>query len=266
MKNARHRGDGGSDTIELYRPTSSLSVPCPTPMQEPELTRILEHALHAHIASRCHRAYRHDLRNGLQGIYGGFDALSRLLRLPTDAGKVERVTDMVRQAIAGHEKSLDRVLHALSPLEQTPEPADASLLLQGLTKFLTNDAAASRVTLRSAMPQPVMVQVRTNKLRLVLLSLMLDAIDAMQGGGELQLNCNVLEGAAVLELIDTRAGSPLEHPWQLDHTTSPAYRGWTLYVARQMILAESGHIECHAAPSGARRIRIALPAATSISA
>jgi signal transduction histidine kinase len=232
-------------------------------MQESELNRILEHALQAQMASRCHRAYRHDLRNGLQGIYGGFDALSRLLRLPnTDTTRVERTTDLVRQAITGHEKSLDRVLHALSPLEQAPEPADASLLLQELLKFLTNDAAAKRVTLRNAA-QPVTIHVRTDKLRLVLLSLMVDAIDAMPGGGTLQISCNSVEGAAVIEFADTRAELLPEDPWRLDFTAAPAYRGWTLPVARQLILAEAGTIDCVAGPSGGRSVRIALPAASS---
>jgi len=229
-------------------------------MHEPELTRILEHALHAQLASRCHRAYRHDFRNGLQGIYGGFDALSRLLQSPKDAAKVERTTDFVRQAITGHEKSLDRVLSALSPLEQEPESIDVNALLQELVKFLTNDAAANRVSLRNSALQPVSARVRSNKLRLVLLSLMIDAIDAMPSGGTLQLNSNVLDGTASIELTDTRLDALPADPWQLDFTTSPLYRGLTLYVARQLMVAEAGHVDCEPCPTGGRWVRISLPA------
>ena len=230
-------------------------------MQEPQLIHVLEQALHAQLASRCHRAYRHDLRNGLQGIYGGFDALSRLLQVPKDASKVTRTTDLVRQAIAGHEKSLDRVLLALSPREQIAEPLDVSMLLQELTRFLTNDAAANRVTLRAGASQPVMATARSNKLRLVLLSLMIDAIDGMAGGGTLQCDCELRAPLAVIELTDTRVAALPEQPWQLDFTTSPAYRGWTLYVARHLILEESGQIDCEPNAGGGRRVRITLPAA-----
>ena len=229
-------------------------------MHEPELTRILEHALHAQIAARCHRAYRHDLRNGLQGIYGGFDALNRLLQSPKDAARVERTVDFVRQAITGHEKSLDRVLHALSPLEQAPEPTEVSVLLQELVKFLTNDAAANRVTLRNSTAHPVSARVRSNKLRLVLLSVMIDAIEAMPGGGVLQLISSTSNGAPLIEFTDTRADALPEDPWKLDLDTTPVYRGWTLYAVRQLIVAEAGRIDCEASPTGGRCVRIWLQA------
>ncbi len=231
-------------------------------MQDNEWLRILEPALHAQIAVRCHRAYRHDIRNGLQGIYGGFDALSRMLQAPArDAAKIERTTDFVRQAVTGHEKSLDRLLHGVAPLDQEPATFDASLLLAELVKFLTNDAAAHRVSLRNAATQSVMVRMRAHRLRLALLSLMIDAIDAMPGGGTLQLGCGIVDGAIRLELSDTRTAAAPGDVWALDLSTTPPYRGWTGFVARQIVIAEGGHIACKLAPAGGRSIHIGVPAA-----
>jgi signal transduction histidine kinase len=229
-------------------------------MHDPELARILEPALHALIASRCHRAYRHDLRNGLQGIYGGFDALGRLLQTPArDAAKVERTTDFVRQAITGHEKSLERVLHGLAPLEQPAELIDAGVMLQELAKFLTNDAAAQRVSLRTSVAEPAPVRVRPQKLRLALLSLLIDAIDAIDAtasGSALQLASTVANDRVLIELADSRPVVAEVDPWALDLTTVPPQRGLTLFVVRQLVLGEGGTIECE---SGAgRTVRISL--------
>ena len=231
-------------------------------MQESDWARILEPALHAAIASRCHRAYRHDLKNGLQGIYGGFDALHRLLQMPVrDLTKVERTNDFVRQAINGHEKSLERVLHGLSPLEQPPERIDVTVLLQELVKFLINDAAAQRVSIRGVESAVLPVQVRPAKLRLVVLSLMIDAIDAMPVGGSLQVSTTLALPWTVLELTDTRATPLPENPWVPNFDTTPSHHGWTLFVARHLILAEAGGIECETLLDGGRKIRITLPAA-----
>jgi signal transduction histidine kinase len=229
-------------------------------MHESEWARILEPALHALIAKRCHRAYRHDLRNGLQGIYGGFDALNRLLQMPVrDAAKVERTSEFVRQAITGHEKSLERVLHGLAPLDQSAEPIDAGTLLQELVKFLINDAAAQRVTLRAAQIARAMVQVQVPKLRLALLTLLIDGIDAMSNGGTLQVSVTSAEQTVLLELSDERPGEPVTDPWALDFGTVPAYRGWALHVVRQLISAEGGTIVCQPAAGGGRHISITLP-------
>ncbi len=150
------------------------------------------------------------------------------------------------------------MLHALSPLEPAPESTDVSTLLQDLAKFLTNDAAVNRVSLRNSVTQSVVARVRSNKLRLVLLSLMIDAIDAMPGGGVLQLSCSTAPGAASIELADTRPGVLPENPWELDFTASPLYRGLTMYVVRQLIVAEGGHIDCEPCPTGGRCVGISL--------
>jgi hypothetical protein len=232
-------------------------------MQDSDWARILEPALHAAISTRCHRAYRHDLKNGLQGIYGGFDALNRLLQLQVrDTAKVERTTDFVRQAVTGHEKGLERVLHSLSPLEQAPESMDVSLLAHELCKFLTNDATAHRVTLRCSAAQPAVSNSRPPKLRLALLSLMVDAIDAMPAGGTLQLSVSTDQHGVQLLLRDTREAAASADPWTLDLTTTPPHRGWTLFVVRQLILTEGGSIDCDF--GAGRTFRIILPTAVSI--
>lgn len=231
-------------------------------MQATDWIRILEPALHAHLAIRCHRAYRHDLRNGLQGIYGGFDALSRLLQAPKDNARVERITDFVRQAVTNHEKSLERVLLSLAPLEQAAEPIDVSALLTELARFLTNDAAVHRVSLRSNIAQPVTALVRAPKLRLVLLGLMVDAIDAMPSGGVLQVGTR-MNAAAWIELADTRAAPLAAAPAELDLHDSPPHRGWLGYVVSQLIAAEGGSVEYAPADGGGWRITLQLPAAAS---
>jgi two-component system sensor histidine kinase HydH len=208
-------------------------------MQDSDWARCLEPALHAVIAVRCHRAYRHDLTNGLQGIYGGFDALTRLLQLPV--------------------RDLAKVVHGLAPLEQPTASIDICVMLQELVKFLINDAAAHRVTLRGPQFTGVTVRAQPHKLRLIFLSLMIDAIDAMSSGGTLQANVTTANQEMLLELSDERPGELPVDPWALDFSCTPVHRGWTLFVVRHLVAAEGGNILCEAGARGGRNIRISLP-------
>ena len=87
-------------------------------MNNQALNRVLELALHAMVSERCKSSYLHDLRNGLQGIYSCFNALTRLLKGSAPASiSVEKKTDFARRAIVSHEKSLERILGDLVPSE-----------------------------------------------------------------------------------------------------------------------------------------------------
>ena len=71
-------------------------------------TSLLEDALRAYLNRRCRRAYAHDLRNGLQGIFGGVDALTRAARSTKPLSvPLEQLTQFVQQAIGNHERGLE---------------------------------------------------------------------------------------------------------------------------------------------------------------
>jgi signal transduction histidine kinase len=227
---------------------------------------ILHLALQAMITERCKRAYVHDLRNGLQGIYGSTEVVKRLLTASgSPAVSVsEKSIEMMRRSLASYEESLRSTCDHLmpEPLEKTAVCVDK--LLRNLAAFLNGDAAAHGVSLRIAGDPGINVVVNPHALRLTLLSLLVDAIDTMPNGGELQLEARLSGALVVIDItampISGTVRRDLTNAWQLDLSASPSYAGLVFHVVRNLVQADAGSIELTARDEGTK-VSIRYPAA-----
>jgi signal transduction histidine kinase len=229
------------------------------------LQALLEQALHTRMLQRCRHAYLHDVRNGLQAVRAGIEAVNRSLRNAStganpNAGPPEKYVEFMQQAIVGHEKSLQATFEYLAPEEPgSLAPIDVSLMVRELARFLSNDAAHRSVKVGVHVPDVVLVTARAHKLRLALLSLLVDAIDAMPHGGELQVEVTLSEARVLVEFRDTRT----DHTEELDATldvlalTGEPAQHALLFVVRRLIVADQGSLECSALNPG-RMVRISL--------
>ncbi len=211
---------------------------------------LLEDALRAHLNRRCRRAYAHDLRNGLQGIFGGVDALARAART-TLSGKplnvpLEQLTTFVQQAIANHERGLERVLESIAPEQQAPSPVSCRELLIELARFLANDAARNSVRIRQDFNDDLKTTTVISRLRLIALGLLTDSIDGLAGGGEIRMAGQTSEGRVHIEIIDTR--------------TRPRTASFVTDTIERLVAELSGRIESKQNESGGCTVRVELPA------
>jgi signal transduction histidine kinase len=219
-----------------------------------------EHALHAWLIARLERSYWHDVRNGLQGLYGTMDAMGRALRNPATSVPADRLVAMGRQALTAHEQSLQTVVRELLWQRDTPVPFNLSELLATVARFLRNDATAHHVTLRVLDCAPANVVARVDSLRFVLLCLAVDAIDR-GGGGELVLGCGSdgTHCTVTVQWPETAAGAD-----QAAATDSFGHE-LILPVARALVQAEGGMLSVPdatgSAVPGRPSVRISLPAA-----
>ena len=209
---------------------------------------LLEDALRASLNRRCRRAYAHDLRNGLQGIFGGVDALTRAAR-SLSSGKpltvpLEQLTTFVQQAITNHERGLERVLDAITPEAHEPALISCRELLIELSRFLTNDAARNGVRIRQDFDDELKITTQAARLRLIGLALLTDSIDALTEGGEIRIAGRTAQGRVHVEIIDTRSQS---RPVSFVSET-----------IEQLVTALGGRIESKQHDGGAE-VRIELP-------
>ncbi len=158
-------------------------------MNDTEWPVVMEDALRGHLSRRCRRAYAHDMRNGLQGIYGGVDALARAARAakPTSI-PLEQVAQFVQQAITNHERGLERILESIAPEDAVIAPVAVDELMGALARFLTNDAARNGVRLKLDLGGKMLAAVVPAQLRLVFLGLLTDAIDSIPAGGDIRIS------------------------------------------------------------------------------
>lgn len=217
-------------------------------MSDTDRPLLLEHALRGYLSRRCKRAYAHEVRNGLQGIYGGVDALTRATRADKPSTvPLERLTQFVQQAIANHERGLEHMLENIAVEEQALHAAvDLKALLSDLLRFLTHDAARHSVRSSLHIDQRLMTEAAPSKLRLVFLGLLTDAIDAMPGGGEMRISAQKTGACIQVDLTDSRTdGTPTS---------------FVLEAIGFLVAQVSGRIDTTAPGDTSYRVRVELPA------
>lgn len=209
---------------------------------------LLEDALLAYLNRRCRRAYSHDLRNGLQGIFGGVDALTRAARATPDkplAVPLEQLTTFVQQAITNHERGLDRVLESLAPEQQAATLISCGELLTELARFLTNDAARHNIRVRQDFSDDLKITAPLSRLRLIVLGLLTDSIDAQPTGGEIRISGRTTDRRVQFEIVDTRV--------------EPRKDSLVSEAIEHLVAKLSGRIESRRTDGG-QEVRVELPA------
>jgi hypothetical protein len=210
-------------------------------------TSLLEDALRAYLNRRCRRAYAHDLRNGMQGIFGGFDALSRAARSTKPlAIPLEQLTEFVQQAITNHERGLERLLESMAPDRQTPEVISLRDLLTEQTRFMTNDTARHGIRVALDFNDDMKVLAMPGRVQLIGLGLLTESIDAMPSGGEIRIAGRTTADRVHFEFTDSR--------------TAPRPSTFVNEAIERLVAELSGHIELTQGAAGCQT-QVHLPAA-----
>jgi hypothetical protein len=206
---------------------------------------MMEDALRAYLCRRCKRAYAHDMRNGLQGIQAGLDALARAARPnKPSAVPLEQLSQFVQQAITNHERGLDRVLDSVAPEEFEPAPVKVRELLVDLARFLTTDAARNRVRIKVDMSDDIVAHVAPAKLQLIFIGLLTHGIDTLTNGGDIAITAESVDAQIQIDFIDGR--------------TSDDADTFLVRAITEVVAHSSGHIERKQVERG-YRVRLRVP-------
>jgi signal transduction histidine kinase len=103
----------------------------------------------------------------------------------------------------------------------------------------------------------------------VFLNLILNALQAMPGGGTLTVSAAVSGGWVEVQLSDTGAGmsaETLSHLFQPFFTTKPQGTGLGLVITRQIIDQHRGSVHCESTPGQGTTFTIRLPLAEAAQA
>ncbi|MCJ7544901.1 MAG: ATP-binding protein [Phycisphaerae bacterium] len=177
--------------------------------------------------------------------------LRRLLSVQEETGRLKGI--------------LDDFLQFAGKVELNPTVTDLRALMGELTDFFMPQAEAARVVLRTALPEtPVSARVDGKLLKQALLNLMLNAVQAMDRGGELLIRLSAARSQALIEVTDTGPGIPTEHlpkVFQVYFSTKSGGSGLGLPTTRRIIREHGGDIRVQSALGKGTRFVISLPLA-----
>jgi len=202
----------------------------------------------------------HEIRNPLAGIAGVVDIIGRDLPATSPARAV--VKD-VRQEIA-------QINHILTDLLQTARPHPPEIRKSDLNTTIEHAVMLAR---QQALSKPIQIEFKkdeslpevehdSSQIHQVLLNLLLNAIQAIEGAGKVNVETGSYGGSAVITVSDTGRGIPPEdlgNIFRPFYTTKGNGTGLGLSLARRIVEEHQGHIEVSSVVGAGSKFTVLLP-------
>jgi len=230
----------------------------------------LAHALRVISIGELASGLAHELNQPLSAIANGVEACARYVR----SGKVkaDKILGLLDEASSEAVRAGEIVEHLRGFIEKrAPRFARADLceIARGVLRLLAHEIERARVDVQLDLsPRPIPIHADRIQIEQVVVNLIQNAIEAIQGGGHhgrtMQLRARALKGMAELSVTDTGPGVSVEATGRLFEpffTSKPHGLGMGLSISRSIIEAHRGRIWVERPGDGVRgtTVRFALP-------
>lgn len=186
----------------------------------------------------------HEIRNPLAGIAGVIEIVGRDLPITSP---VRAVVDDVRLEIKQINHLLTDLLQMARPHPPEVHPSDLNITVEHAVVLASQQVASTpiRIELRKDPNLPT-VEHDSGKIHQLLLNLLLNAVQAIDGAGTIRVEISPLRGNAAIVVIDTGRGIAPEHLpniFRPFYTTKGYGTGLGLSLVRRITEEHHGRIE-----------------------
>jgi len=216
----------------------------------------------------------HEVRNPLNA------AVLQLHLLERDVGKLHleetkskallKRTEIVGAEIGRLNRLLTEFLDLARPRGIAHEPVHLGSLVEEVLALESGTAASFGVTIeRDLDPEGCVAIGDHEKLKQVVINLVVNAIEAMKEGGTLSAKATCEDGNVVLTLEDTGVGIEPDHMHEVFEpffTTKEAGTGLGLSIVRKIVDQHAGDVRIESHRGKGTRVTVAIPAAPQKSA
>ena len=209
----------------------------------------------------------HELNNPLMGIING--AQYCLSQTPDDDERHQVLQDVERETrrCVGIVKNLLAFSRTNVHGPRTLQEVDPALLVEQIARLLDYRASRDGITLSvDATAAPSRARVDAEGLRQVLMNLLTNAFDAVQGCAKRAVSVQLGQDAGnlVIRVRDTGVGIPPDAQGRIFdpfYTTKPAGRGTGLGLATGWSIVQESHgtLHCHSRPGSGTTMTVRLP-------
>ncbi len=201
----------------------------------------------------------HEIRNPLAGIKGAIEVIASR-RAPDDPERP------IMRDIISRIESLGELLNDVMVFARPRPPTFAMVPLRGLVQdaitLLRRDPITANVALEVTADEEVVAAVDADLIRATLVNLLLNAAQAMQGNGRVDVTIGRRDATAVIEVRDTGPGIPAEVREQIFEpffTTKARGGGLGLSVALRTAELHRGALTAACPPEGGTVMTLTLP-------
>ncbi len=206
----------------------------------------------------------HEIKNPLSTIQLNLQLLQEDLPSETVVGsRVHSRLRTVRQEASRLREILDDFLKYAGRLELECEVTDVGVMVEELSDFFFPQASSQQVRLRYERPaESVKAKLDPRLMKQAVLNLMLNATQAMTGGGELILKVEQVDGQAEITITDTGPGiSPelQDQIFQAYYTTKKGGTGLGLPMTRRIAEEHGGTIRLESEMGKGSKFTLSVP-------
>lgn len=201
----------------------------------------------------------HEIRNPLTSV----QLLIQTARKDPSAGLDREDLVLIESELGRIEESLRIFLDYARPSKPQREACDLARIIRDTLNLTRTRAEQQHVAIRFAVPfEPILLFADPRQLRQVVMNLVLNALDAMPGGGTLEVETKANANVVGLFVSDTGQGIPPEifprlfEPFATDKETG---LGLGLVVSKRIVEDHGGTIVGTNRPERGARFEVRLP-------
>ena len=202
----------------------------------------------------------HELNNPLNNIYLSTQVLAREVSTNCPPDMKEVFSDILSQTVRV-KKIVGDLLEFARGREPHFQDVELAGLIRGLFKRIRNEGESVACTLASDRSE-VMVWADQGQLEQVFINLFTNAVEAMAGRGELQVNISSAGDGVTITVVDSGAGihrEALEKIFEPFYTTKDKGTGLGLAIVHTLIKKNHGDITVASEEGRGTTFTIALP-------
>jgi signal transduction histidine kinase len=228
-----------------------------------EANQLLAHNEKVATLGRVAAQVAHEVRNPLTGLLLYSEHLKGKIdgKLPNgDAILIDKIIETINNLTA----TTEQILNFARPVTLAPRSVDLNGVARDVTQLLSTEIAAHSVeTKLDLADSPVAGMLDEPSIRATTLNLVLNAIQAMPGGGHLTIATRANDGKLLLAIKDTGSGMTPDQIKQIFEpfsTTKSRGLGLGMPYAQKIIQQHGGQIVVESQPGKGTEVRIELPA------
>jgi signal transduction histidine kinase len=210
----------------------------------------------------------HEIRNPLHTLRLNLHTLRRI-----SEGKAQLEDDEIIALTSESQEEIDRVdqlmrelLGFANPETARDEDVDVREEVQATLDFLDQELQRSRINVETSIPdRPVVVHMDPNRVRQVMLNLVLNAKEALRQGGELAVRVKRDRDEARIIVADNGPGvlpQNRQRVFEPFFTTKSGGTGFGLAMVKRYVTEAGGSVLCESNNGRGTKFQIRLPIAT----
>lgn len=206
----------------------------------------------------------HEIKNPLSTVQLNLQLLQEDLHSDDPAyRRIINRLNTVRNETNRLREIVDDFLRYAGRLELDRKPIDLNVVLDELVDFFAPQAAAQRVQIRlKKNTNGALAPIDSKLIKQALLNLMINALHAMPGGGELIMTLDRTDEQALIDVIDTGPGIPdnvVDKIFEAYYSTKKGGTGLGLPMAKRIVEAHGGKLTVKSEAGKGTDFTLALP-------